>query len=81
MNYTCDPDAAFGQRISEMRLDNGELLEANKHYTVSGWAAVGQQQSGRPIWQVVSEYCQDKQVVRFSPIVPTLCAHRYTQAR
>lgn len=65
MNYTCNPDAAFGQRIAEMRLDNGELLEANKHYTVSGWAAVGQQQSGKPIWQVVSEYCQDKQVIRF----------------
>lgn len=64
MNYVCDPSAALGRRISEMRLDNGELLEANKNYTLSGWAA-GQAQSGKPIWQVAADYLQRKQTVRF----------------
>jgi sulfur-oxidizing protein SoxB len=65
MNYVCDPNAPFGNRISEMRLDNGELLEADKLYTVSGWAAVGQEQSGKAIWQVAGEYLQNRQTVRF----------------
>jgi sulfur-oxidizing protein SoxB len=65
MNYVCDPNAPFGNRISEMRLDSGELLEAAKQYTVSGWAAVGQQQTGKAIWQVAGEYLQGEQLVRF----------------
>lgn len=73
MSYVCDPAAPFGRRISEMRLDNGELLEADKNYSVSGWAAAGQQQDGKPIWQVVAEYLQSKQTVHFersnSPLV------------
>ncbi|MGR8934409.1 MAG: thiosulfohydrolase SoxB [Gammaproteobacteria bacterium] len=65
MRYVCDPAAPFGRRIAEMRLDNGELMEADKNYTLSGWAAVGQVQAGKPIWQITSEYLQSKQNVHF----------------
>lgn len=56
MAFHCRPDAAFGKRISRMRLANGDLLSANKSYNVSGWAGVGAKSSGKPIWDVVSDY-------------------------
>jgi len=56
MVFDCNPEAEFGQRISRMRLINGELLTANKYYSVSGWASVGEKSSGKPVWDVVAEY-------------------------
>ena len=56
MAFHCNPEAEFGERISRMRLLNGELLMANKHYKISGWAGVGAKASGKPIWDVVADY-------------------------
>ena len=56
MNYVCDPLAEIGQRISNMTLDSGALVEAGKRYKVTGWATVGSQSPGRPVWDVVAEY-------------------------
>ncbi|GAB6139309.1 thiosulfohydrolase SoxB [Methylosoma difficile] len=56
MTYRCDPEAAFGNRISELRLDNGELLAAGKRYQVAGWAGVGEELSGKPVWELLVEY-------------------------
>lgn len=39
-----------------MTLDDGSLIEADKNYVVSGWATVGAQAPGRPVWEVVAEY-------------------------
>jgi S-sulfosulfanyl-L-cysteine sulfohydrolase len=64
MNYACTPENTFGNRISEMRLNNGELIEANKQYKVSGWASVGQESYGMPIWNVVTEYLKDMKTLR-----------------
>jgi len=63
MNYVCDPLAEIGRRISNMTLDSGELIEAGKRYTVTGWATVGSQSPGRPVWDVVAEYLRAKKTI------------------
>jgi len=56
MDYVCDPKAGAGNRISSMTLDDGTPLDARKMYKVAGWATVGSQAPGPPIWDVVAEY-------------------------
>ena len=59
MDYSCEPRATLGNRISEMRLDDGTPLEPNKTYTVSGWAQVDTVGSGPLIWDVVANYLRN----------------------
>jgi sulfur-oxidizing protein SoxB len=54
LNYTCAPLNNSGGRISELRLPNGQLVDSTKSYRVAGWATVGSQSSGEPIWDVVA---------------------------
>ncbi len=61
-DYVCDPTQNIGNRISEMTLDNGEKIDANKSYKVSGWATVGARSEGADIWDVVAEYLRDRKV-------------------
>jgi sulfur-oxidizing protein SoxB len=68
MDYTCDPTEVIGKRISEMRLNNGHLLEASKKYKVAGWATVNSQSTGAPIWDVVADYLRDLQHVSLNKI-------------
>jgi len=60
MDYVCDPLAGFGNRITNMTLDSGKAVEANKQYRVAGWATVNAQAEGAPIWDVVAGYLRDK---------------------
>src|SRR4030095_8801532 len=53
--YTCTPTESVGSRISELKLENGHKLEANKHYKVAGWASVNEQ-NGAPVWDVVAKH-------------------------
>ena len=62
MSYACDPNAAMGSRILDMRLD-GKPIEAGKTYKVAGWAPVAEGATGEPIWEVVSKWLRDKKVV------------------
>ena len=62
MSYTCDPNAAMGSRIRDMRLD-GKPIEAGKTYKVAGWAPVAEGAQGEPIWDVVTKWLRDKKVV------------------
>ena len=64
MNYVCDPLADIGSRISDMTLDSGEPIEAGKQYKVTGWATVGSESPGAPVWEVVAEYLRAKKTVR-----------------
>ena len=64
MDYSCDPVAAMGSRISDMRLDDGTPIEAGKNYKVAGWARVGSQAPGPPVWDVVAEYLRDTRTLR-----------------
>jgi S-sulfosulfanyl-L-cysteine sulfohydrolase len=62
MSYTCDPNAAMGSRIGDMRLD-GKPIESGKTYKVAGWAPVAEGASGEPIWDVVAKWLRDRKVV------------------
>jgi sulfur-oxidizing protein SoxB len=56
MDYTIDPAAALGERISAMKDDSGAPIEPNKTYKVSGWAQVGSVGNGRLMWDVAADY-------------------------
>ena len=56
INYKIAPEKPIGQRITELKLENGKPLQANKKYTVSGWASVNNIAEGRPMWNVANDY-------------------------
>ncbi|MBV6408446.1 MAG: hypothetical protein EFKGCFLK_02033 [Rhodocyclaceae bacterium] len=62
MRYTCDPNAAMGSRIRDMRLGDAPI-EANKTYKVAGWAPVAEGAQGEPVWDVVATWLRDKKTV------------------
>lgn len=68
LDYVCDPNQTFGKRISNMTLDDGTPVEAGKSYMVSGWATVGSQSPGRPIWDVVADYLRDQKQVKIDKL-------------
>ena len=68
LDYVCDPTAIAGQRISKMTLDNGEAIEANKKYQVAGWATVGSQSEGRPIWELVADYLRSEKHIKLKKL-------------
>ncbi|MEK7992012.1 MAG: thiosulfohydrolase SoxB [Thiotrichaceae bacterium] len=68
LDYVCDPTQSMGQRISEMTLDNGTVLEMNKKYKVAGWATVGAQSEGRPIWDVVADHLRSVKTVKLDKL-------------
>lgn len=62
-DYVCEPGRRIGERISEMTLDNGDRIEADKTYRVAGWATVGAASEGPAIWDVVADYLRDRREV------------------
>jgi len=63
LDYVCHPNNKMNKRISNMTLNDGTPIEANKKYVVSGWATVGSQSPGRPIWDVVADYLRLQETV------------------
>src|SRR5690606_3339086 len=64
ISYTIDVSKPGGQRISDMTLiRTGKPLEAQRDYTVAGWASVNEGTEGPPIWDVVMNYLSKKKVV------------------
>nr|NDG61540.1 hypothetical protein [Betaproteobacteria bacterium] len=55
LQYTIDPRAKAGSRISDMRL-HGKLIDADKRYKVAGWAPVAEGAVGEPIWEVLERW-------------------------
>jgi S-sulfosulfanyl-L-cysteine sulfohydrolase len=55
LTYGCAPAEKMGQRISELRLEDGRPIEAGKRYKVAGWASINEQQ-GVPVWDVLARY-------------------------
>jgi sulfur-oxidizing protein SoxB len=68
MDYVCDPLGSAGKRISSMTLDDGTLIDPARNYKVAGWATVGSQAPGPPIWEVVAEYLRDMTVANISKL-------------
>jgi sulfur-oxidizing protein SoxB len=67
MDYACAPNEPTGQRISDMTLDGGEPLEADKSYRVAGWASVNPQ-SGKPVSEVVAAYLRSEKTVKLNHV-------------
>jgi len=66
LQYTIDPAATAGKRISDMRL-NGQLIDADKSYRVAGWAPVSEaakEIGGEPIWDVVARHLREIKTVK-----------------
>ena len=63
MSYTIDINQSMGERILDLRIDNGELIQADKSYSVTGWATVGSVSPGPPVWDVVTNYLKSKQTI------------------
>ena len=68
LSYSIDINQTMGNRISDLRLNNGELIEAHKNYSVTGWATVGAVSSGPPVWEVVANYLKAKQTISVSKL-------------
>ncbi len=71
LDYVCGPNNGPGQRITEMRLDDGRLVEADKTYKVTGWATVGSQSPGRPVWELVAEYLRGQKTLALKKVNTT----------
>jgi len=72
LQYTIDPAAKMGSRISDMRL-GGKPIEPGRTYKVAGWAPVAEGATGEPIWDVVARYLRDRKVVQpIRPNSPTI---------
>ncbi|WP_294927861.1 thiosulfohydrolase SoxB [uncultured Paracoccus sp.] len=55
--YTIDPNAAMGDRISDMRLLKDDApIEPSRSYVVAGWASVNEGTEGPQIWDVVENH-------------------------
>lgn len=63
LQYTMEPGAGMGSRITEMRL-NGKPIEAGKTYKVAGWAPVAEEARTapgvRPVWEVVETWLKNQ---------------------
>jgi len=68
MTYACNPNAAMGARISDMRLA-GRPLQAGTRYKVAGWAPVAEGASGEPVWEVAARYLRAKRSI--APLQPS----------
>ena len=58
LQYSCNPLAAAGKRIEDMRL-HGKPIEASRSYKVAGWAPVSEEaaKAGNPqVWEVVEQW-------------------------
>jgi sulfur-oxidizing protein SoxB len=66
LQYTCEPNATMGSRISAMSL-RGKPLEADKKYKVAGWAPVSEDAraaGGEPIWDVMARYLRREKTLK-----------------
>jgi sulfur-oxidizing protein SoxB len=68
LTYEIDPTAKLGSRISNIALDNGIAIEANKTYTVAGWAQVDSVGSGRLMHDVVADYVRKHKEVKLDKV-------------
>ena len=67
LKYNIDPTKSIGERISDMELD-GRPIDPNKTYPVAGWASVAQPLEGKPIWDLVAEYCRSEKNIKISEL-------------
>jgi len=64
LSYSCDPAKDMGERIGNLRLQDGTPVEAGKTYKVAGWATVASKSPGPPVWDMVAEYLRDRKTIK-----------------
>ncbi|KPJ92901.1 MAG: thiosulfohydrolase SoxB [Gammaproteobacteria bacterium SG8_11] len=67
LKFSIDPTQKIGKRIQDMEL-RGKKLDADKTYSVAGWASVARPLEGKPIWEVVEEYLQQNKTVQINEV-------------
>ncbi|NSX14667.1 thiosulfohydrolase SoxB [Cupriavidus taiwanensis] len=70
LQYTIDPAAGMGKRITDMRLA-GKPLDAARTYKVAGWAPVAEEAreaGGAPIWDVMAQWLRSTREVSARPL-------------
>jgi sulfur-oxidizing protein SoxB len=67
MDYACAPNESAGKRISDMTLDDGKPIDADKNYRVAGWASVNPQ-GGQAVGDVVAAYLRAEKKLRIKRI-------------
>lgn len=70
LEYTCEPGALIGKRITDMRL-NGKPIDANKTYKVAGWAPVSEaarDKGGEPVWDLVARHLRNEKAINITAI-------------
>ena len=68
MDYVCDPTGAFGERISDMALDDGTPIDMKRKYVVAGWATVGSKSPGPAVWDQVADHLRRHKTVSLDKI-------------
>ena len=64
MSYSCAPKETMGNRINNMTLSRtGEAIEANKSYSVGGWASVSEDVEGPAIYDLMEDYITRKKII------------------
>ncbi|MDC0461966.1 thiosulfohydrolase SoxB [Alphaproteobacteria bacterium] len=63
LSYTCAPKAEMGERINDMTLSDGTLLDPSKKYMVGGWASVNPDTEGPAIYDLLENYISRKEVI------------------
>ncbi|OOZ39565.1 thiosulfohydrolase SoxB [Solemya pervernicosa gill symbiont] len=72
LKYAINPKEKIGKRITDMSI-NGRAIEANKTYSVGGWASVAAPLDSKPVWDVVADYLRAKKTVSIKELnVPTI---------
>lgn len=68
VGYAIDVSQPIGKRISNLTLlKSGAPIEADRSYTVAGWASVNQNVEGPPIWELVEAYVADRKTINVEP--------------
>jgi sulfur-oxidizing protein SoxB len=67
-SYQLRPKAAMGERVSAMTLADGRPMDDRATYKVAGWATVGSQAPGEPVWEVVARHLREQTTVRIDRV-------------
>ena len=64
MTYTCQPKETMGNRISDLKLSNGEKIESQKNYTIGGWGSINPEVEGPPIYKLLEDYVSGEKIIK-----------------
>ena len=64
MTYTCQPKETMGNRISDLKLSNGEKIESQKNYTIGGWGSINPEVEGPPIFKLLEDYVSGEKIIK-----------------